>query len=287
MEQNHSTNWGWMLYTDFFLGALGGSLLILGSLTTLFYSAGYVSVAYFLAPVIAMGLGSSLLVLDLGNPFRAWRVITNPKSFLTIGASLMTISMGLSVLLASFYIPILPWSHLTGLRKALALLAILTGFGVAFYPGLLLGGMVSRPFWRGPLLAPLFLLSGLSTGIAAFCLLDRIWPSGGEYVFCSLTNLNVLFLVGQIIGWATYVYIKHSLASPKEADALTDVFSGGRRIILWGGFMGLGLFVPAAFYIYAGPKLTFVAHLLVLIGAYVMRGFVVTADQRVPLEFSR
>ena len=287
MNQEHSPTWGWTLYSDFFLGAIGGGLLIVGSLATLIRGHGYVNAAPFVTAVVAMGAGSSLLVIELGNPLRAWRVFTNPRSYLMIGASLMTISMGLSLLLASFYLPNLPWSHLKGIQNILALLAALTGLGVAFYPGLLLGEMVSRPFWRGPLLAPLFLLSGLSTGLATFCLLGHIWPATEESVYRSLSNMNALFLVAQVVGWITYVFIKQGLASPREVVAWEATFTGVRRVVFWGGFLGLGLVIPFAFYFFSDVNLTLVAHVLVLIGAFVMRGFVVTADQGVPLSFSR
>lgn len=284
MDQEHASTWGWTLYTDFFLGALGGGLLILGSLATLLCGPGYVNAVPFLAALVAMGVGSSLLVIELGNPFRAWRVFTNPRSYLTIGASLMTISMGLSLLLASFYLQTLPWSHLAGIQKTLALLAALTGLGVAFYPGLLLGEMAGRPFWRGPLLAPLFLLSGLSTGLATFCLLGHIWPAMEGTAYRSLNNLNALLLIAQVIGWSTYLFIKRSLASPREVVALEGAFIGHRKVVFWGGFMGLGLVIPIILYLCTGAQMAHVAHALVLIGAFIMRGFVVTADQGVLLK---
>ncbi|MFC1867993.1 NrfD/PsrC family molybdoenzyme membrane anchor subunit [Thermodesulfobacteriota bacterium] len=284
MEQKHTSNWGWMLYTDFFLSALGGGLLIIASLMTVLYGTKYVAVDTFLTPVVAMGLGSSLLLLDLGKPFRSWRVFTNPKSFLTIGASMITISIGLAVLLATFYLPILPWSKLTGIRNLLALLAALSGFVVAFYPGLLLGKMAGRPFWKGSLLAPLFLLSGLSTGIAAFCIIDRIWHQNGELLFNSLNKLNAVLLLAQIVGWGTYVYMKRSMATQKETAALTNVFAGGRGILFWGGVMGLGLIIPLLLFIYSGTAPALFAHAFVLVGAFMMRGFVVTADHGVPVE---
>jgi formate-dependent nitrite reductase membrane component NrfD len=286
MNQEHSSTWGWTLYTDFFLGALGGGLLIVGALATLFRGPGSVNAAPFLTSVVAMGVGSSLLVIELGNPLRAWRVFSNPRSYLMVGASLMTISMGLSLLLASFYLPNLPWSQFTGIQYLLALLAALTGLGVALYPGLLLGEMVSRPFWRGPLLAPLFLLSGLSTGMATFCLLGHIWPATEVLVYRSMGSMNALFLIAQVVGWSTYVFIKKSLASPREVVAWETTFTGVRRVVFWGGFMGLGLVIPCAFYLFSNVNSTLVAHLLVLIGAFIMRGFVVTADEGVPLSFS-
>lgn len=287
MNLNHSSNWGWMLYTDFFLGALGGGLLIIGSLTVLFYGQEYTSIATFIAPVIAMGLGSSMLVLELGNPFRAWRVITNPQSFLTIGAILMTLSIGLSVLLATFQIQILPWSHFTGIQNMIAIIAILTGLGVAFYPGLLLGGMNNRPFWRGPFLAPLFLLSGLSTGLVIFSFTDMVWRGNNAISPGYINNINVFLLALQIIGWVSYVNNKLNLPSAREDSAMSNIFTGTRRLVFWGGFIGLGLVIPIIIYLSSLENLTVAAHVFVLIGAFMMRGFVVTADEGVPLEFSR
>jgi formate-dependent nitrite reductase membrane component NrfD len=199
----------------------------------------------------------------------------------------MTISIALSLLLASFHISKAPWSHSTGLRHILSVLAVVSGFGVAFYPGLLLGRMPGRPFWNGPLLAPLFLLSGLSTGVALFCLIDKIWPTGAQFAFCSFNILNTLFMAAQLIGWSTYVYLKRSFASPKEATALRNAFAGGRGLLFWGGFVGLGLILPGALYLTCGAQAAILAHLLVLMGAFMMRGFVVTADYGASIDFSR
>ena len=44
------------------------------------------------------------------------------------------------------------------------------GIGVAVYTGILLGAMPSRPLWNSPILALLFLVSALSTGIAVIIL---------------------------------------------------------------------------------------------------------------------
>ena len=274
-----------MLYTDFFLGALGGGLLILGSMITLFYGPGHVNAIPFLTAVATMLVGSTLLFIELGVPFRAWRIFANPRSFIMIGASLMTVSMALGLLLASFYLSGLPWSHLAGVQYILAVLAVFAGLGVAFYPGLLLGSMAGRPFWRGTLLAPLFLLSGLSTGIALLCLFSYVSPVAGDSVYQLIKTINAMLLSAQVIGWITYVFIKKHLASPRETPVVKSIFDGGKKFVFWFGFVGLGLIVPAVFYFLPAMSFSFVTHLLVLAGALIMRGFVVTADKGVSLGF--
>ncbi len=285
MNQKTASIWGFILYTDFFLGALGGGLLVLGSLATLFFDPGMVNAVPFIAAVAVMGIGTALLVIELGVPIKAWRVFTNPRSFLMIGASLMTASMGLALLLASFYLPGLPWRHSSSLQNIIALLAASTGFGVAFYPGLLLGGMTGRPFWKGPLLAPLFLLSGLSTGAAFYCLLGLIWPVSQQAAYWFLKSMNLFLLVIQIIGWTTYLFIKKAQCPPRELISWKAVFAGQRNLVFWIGFVGFGLVVPFVLYLLPIELFTTFAHCFVLFGALIMRGFVVTADRGVSLGF--
>ena len=72
-----------------------------------------------------------------------------------------------------------------GLRRALAWIGVPLGIAVAVYTGILLGAMPARPFWNSPVLALLFLMSSLSTGVAAILLLKVIFGGNNSHALAS------------------------------------------------------------------------------------------------------
>lgn len=125
-------------------------------------------------PVI---LGVSLLIFELGRPFRPlnlFKVIN--LSPMSIGSWFLLLFIITSLIYGLTFVTSLrpQWDGLkqriVPVQKALALLNIPLGIGVAVYTGILLGAMPSRPLWNSPILALLFLVSAMSTGIAAIML---------------------------------------------------------------------------------------------------------------------
>ena len=125
-------------------------------------------------PVI---LGVSLLIFELGRPFRPlnlYKVIN--LSPMSIGSWFLLVFIVTSAIYGlTFLTSTRPqWEQLkqrvVPLQRTLALLNIPLGIGVAVYTGILLGAMPSRPLWNSPILALLFLISALSTGIASIML---------------------------------------------------------------------------------------------------------------------
>jgi len=122
-------------------------------------------------------LGVSLLIFELGRPFRPlnlYKVIN--LSPMSIGSWFLLVFIITSVIYGLTFLTSTraQWEPLKQrvipLQKTLALLNIPLGIGVGVYTGILLGAMPSRPLWNSPILALLFLISALSTGIAAIML---------------------------------------------------------------------------------------------------------------------
>ncbi|MBD3868208.1 MAG: polysulfide reductase NrfD [Acidobacteria bacterium] len=92
--------WGWMIVVYLFLGGLGAGCMVLSGAAHLGRRGRYQGIARagaILAPIL-VGVGSGLLIFDLGNPLRFWRLFvtfqpTSPMfigSWLLIGFSLVT-----------------------------------------------------------------------------------------------------------------------------------------------------------------------------------------------------
>jgi len=218
MKHNDNT-WGWMLAADFFCAGMGGGMLLIAGVVDLFLGNGHTSLpANILAPLL-VAAGAGLLILELGKPLRAWRVFLNPRAILTFGAWCMTLAIGFGLVYASFGILALPWSGWAVVRQILAGLCAAAGLIVATYPGVLLGRHKARPFWTGPGMMVLFLISSLVTASAAHLLFGLVWPPQTGGLQTALPGLLGGLLAFQLLLWPAYLWIKRSGTTEREAQA--------------------------------------------------------------------
>lgn len=203
--------WGWMVVVYLFLGGLGAGSMVLSGVAHLTRRQRYEGIARagaLLAPVL-VGAGSGLLIFDLGQPLRFWRLFAtlNPVSPMSIGSWLLMLFSLVAGVYALLYLPpawleavaartkrgaaslrkLAAWNRtpedgdgrltfpdsparVAGLRSLLALVGAPLGLGVGIYTGVLLGAIPARPFWNTPMVAQLFLFSALSTASALLLL---------------------------------------------------------------------------------------------------------------------
>ncbi len=277
MKYEHA-HWGWMLGTDFFLAGSGSGLLIAAGSLDLFagHPAPFLPVG--LTAAVLIGAGALLLVLELGRPFQSWRVFTNPRALLTLGAWMMLSAIGCAVIYASFGLPWLPWSNWSWLRLVVAAAVLVLGAGISTYPGLFLGRMKGRGFWSGPGIVVLFLLSALTTGAALLSLIAVAASDAG--IAAALPPVLAMLLVLQAVLWPVYLYVKVSGGTIHEARAARRWLRGDRAVAFWGGVLSLGLVVPLLL-LWVGSSIAFVlASLAILAGGVTMRLQVVASNDR-------
>src|SRR5512136_2305027 len=173
MEQKHT--WGWPIATYLFLGGVGGGMTVVAAAADLFFRQGSPFILGSWVAAALIGLGCSLLVLELGRPLQFYRVFSSQRAILTVGAWMLGALILSGIVYGSFGLSFLPWSSLQAPRTGLAWINLLLGAGVTIYTGVFLGSFKSRPFWNSPALPVLFFVSALSTGIAAQSLVARAW----------------------------------------------------------------------------------------------------------------
>jgi formate-dependent nitrite reductase membrane component NrfD len=131
-------------------------------------------VAYGLLPVLL--LGGIFLTIHLGKPERGLLFpifFTNYNSWMTRGGWILGIATLFMVLYAVLWFS----GTRTALRRLVGIVGLIPAFGLALYTGLLLSGSWYVPLWSGAYLPPLFLTSGLNTGLAAAGLaVLAAWP---------------------------------------------------------------------------------------------------------------
>ena len=272
-------------------------------------------------PVI---IGVSLLILELGRPFRPlnlYKVIN--LSPMSIGSWFLLVFIITSVIYGLTFITSTraQWASLKQrvipLQRALALLNIPLGIGVGVYTGILLGAMPSRPLWNSPILALLFLISALSTGIASIMLgrsiLHRKPPEavpsrrirdrgrriagkrpGRRYHETGylLATTDLIFITMELMVIFLFIMFAH-LTVGNLKYAMSAILPGGAMAhTFWLWVVLVGLVIPAVVelvtvlprLLYNVPftahrSLEFAVSVAVLVGGFMLRYVIVVAGQ--------
>jgi len=190
--------WGYLIIVYLFLGGLSAGLFFASAVATFLNSADdrHKRIARWgalLAPW-PVALGSTLLIFDLGNWYRFYKLFLHFRwvSPMSIGAWLLMLFTLVSLVYAYAWLlekerhwlfskAPKPFRFVQALnkdismyRRTLAAIGTPLAVGVGIYTGVLLGAVQSRPFWNTNLVAQLFLFSALSAGCAALMLVFAV-----------------------------------------------------------------------------------------------------------------
>ena len=274
-------SWGLPVVWYLFLAGLGAGALTASASVLLRGGGGgfggaHIEIARygaFLAP-LPLIVGCFALIFELGT-FEAghwFRWINLYKvinlSPMSIGTWLLTFFIGVSLVYAYTFVPNAPFlgERQARLRKALAWVSVPLGIATAVYTGILLGAMPARPFWNSPILALLFLLSSISTGVALILLARGILHRTrspeieearreSDYL---LTATDVLLIGFELMVIFLFImYAQLTIGGVKEAVAV--ILPGGDLAALfWIGVVLIGLLIPALIELYyVVPKLVY------------------------------
>ena len=254
------TTWGWLVAMYLFLGGLGAGAAIVTHILALAGRGRLPRTIRFGTwfGAIALAVGSAVLLIDVGKPFRAinlFRSFVHWDSWMMRGAWLLLAAMLVNGLSALFWTP---WSMklLDRLGKAfdqgrpvwrvvLAVLAIGLNLGVAIYTGLLLGALDFRPLWHTPLLPVLFTVSALDTGIGLVCgfatLSEKESDTAGIHRILEASVVLLILVEGTVLGF----FVREMAQGTPDAIRSIELWLRG---ILWPhfwiGVVGFGLAVP-------------------------------------------
>ena len=308
-------SWGLPVVWYLFLAGLGAGSLTASASVLLRGGGGgfggaHVEIARygaFLAP-LPLIVGCLALIFELGT-FEAghwFRWINLYKvinlSPMSIGTWLLTFFIGVSLAYAYTFVPNAPFlgARQVRLRKALAWVSVPLGIATAVYTGILLGAMPARPFWNSPILALLFLLSSISTGVALILLARAVFHrtrspeveqeyQESDYL---LTATDILLTGFELMVIFLFImYAQLTIGGVKEAVAV--ILPGGDLAVLfWVGVVLIGLLIPALIELYYvvprlvyqrgfnAPRIVDIAVSgAVLLGGFLLRYVVLVAGQ--------
>lgn len=319
--------WGWEIPLYLFLGGLVAGMMIVAGWAMLRTARGDDTKSFFSvqSPLLGftlLNVGMLALLLDLAHPLYVWAVYLTlqPLSPMSWGSWVLLIVYAILLLSALVRLPqAWPWLALRvpaltaasnwilarpqRLRR-LGIVNMSFGVGVGIYTGILLNTMVARPLWNTSVLPVLFLVSGLSAGVAAMhvasaiaarrpvsqgaiggLLSAMVQPLGPQLpdrrMADSLTRLDI-GLLGMELVLLALLLVSLATSTLSHIEAALLLTSGRYGWVFWLGVVAMGILVPMLLQaLELGKRIphSAVPAVLVLAGGFALRWVLVNAGQ--------
>ncbi len=286
--------WHFPISLYLFLGGMAAGIIFFASLFTILRKEKEVPTAVkgaMIVAVVAISIGLVALMYDLTHLLYVWQLymtirIESPMSW---GAWVLLIVSILSFLwVFSYSTEIFPkwdWkfdfikkfqTFLIENRRTMAMIMLPLSVILGIYTGILLSAFNARPLWNNPILGPLFLTSGLSTGAAAIILFSK-----NHFEKTLFTKIDLALIILEL-GLIIHMFMGMYAGSAVQLEAL-DILMGGEFTVMFFVFVViLGLIFPAML---EGIELmgfkvpSIVPALLILMGGLIFRMVMVEAGQ--------
>ena len=241
-----------------------------------------------IGPVL-VALSSVFLIFDLGVPEHAFYVYLYPSgSLLSLGSWAI-----LLFVLASCISLVLGYVEINVLGRTLEIVSsiiatVLAGFTL-IYSGIYFSMYPSIPFLHTPLLPVLFIISGLTTGMASLLLIGfiRLARNQRPYAIDSLIYLDISFIVIELIILTAFMMFS-GFGDQEQLHSALSLLVGPYCILFWIGIVLTGLILPLALDIFTTQQssavLLAIGALSTLIGGICLRFGLLMATNRLCLS---
>ncbi|MFC1556307.1 NrfD/PsrC family molybdoenzyme membrane anchor subunit [candidate division KSB1 bacterium] len=286
--------WGWEVPVYLFLGGLVAGILFFSALYFLLNKEEEMPTTVRVTPLFApilLGIGLFALFLDLEYKLHVYRFymalrLQSPMSWgsWTLGV-IFPLSAVWALLHAETAFPqyvnrfniltkITPYfrKHINLIAWMVIIFAVLLGM----YTGILLSAMNARPLWNTAILGPLFLVSGLSSGLAFTILISK---NKKEKHILSKLDIGA---IGVELFLITHLFMGLLSSTQVHFDAAQLFLGGPYTAAFWVVVVGLGLTLPAALELIELKGIRIPAAIpavMVLAGGYALRIILVDAGQ--------
>lgn len=293
-------HWEWLIILYFFFGGIAGGAYFMATLMRLVggpQDRPVVRLGYYVAFPLALLCGL-LLIVDLRQPLRFLNMLFDFKHFGLAFKYWSPISFGSWILLGFGLFSFLAFVAVVGQDRrvrypvvhrygdwwdakpvGLALSVVGALFAISFtgYTGLLIA-TTSQPVWTdSPMFGALFLVSGVSTALAAMIVLIRWRRLPAHASEGRLETADNFMMTGELLLLLILLATLGSLAGP--------LLRLGYAVVLIVGVMLAGLLIPLALHLRptllgarAGQS-SIIAAILVLLGGLLLRYVMIMAPQ--------
>ncbi len=222
-------------------------------------------------------LGSLALMLDLGRPMRAWRILWRTRSSWISRGSIFIGGAGFFAFLILVFPLLFPDYRGTAYVTIIEGLAVIFALLTILYSGFLISSMTPIPFWNTPLVPVLFLFHAATSGLS-FVLFLLILSGRSLDLTMRMLEIEGGLLLTTLIFSIAYVMVMSG--STNAARESVRLLSRQHRLLFWGNAVVLGLLIPLIItaYLYFSPGWEMIAlialflmTLLRLIGDFAFR----------------
>ncbi|MHC4395882.1 MAG: NrfD/PsrC family molybdoenzyme membrane anchor subunit [Planctomycetota bacterium] len=266
----------WMIVTYFFLGGLSAGAYMF-SVAANYWKQEFKHLAKKSAMLsfIAIAIGMLILLHDLGQPFRAWRLFLsfNPHSLISWGVWFVNAFM-----LFNFIYNALLFTGREANAKKFAYAGLPFALLTATYTGMLLTQAPARVLWHTALMPVLFLNGAFISGIALVILFSA-----------KAQNSELLSKLGRFVAWLIILELAMILGEfilllnggTEHVAVAKSLLSGQLGYLFIGIEIILGAIIPVVILLRnkASVFTRALASLLILIGIFAMRYVIVVGGQ--------
>ena len=279
----------WLIILYFFIGGISGGALLLAGLVRLFGRSEdrpFARLASYVALVGAV-ISAILLTVDLGVPVRFWHMVVQNNTGRLMFKGWSPMSVGVWGLIIFSFFALLAalgslseddpsrWRPFRFLADTLiafivAIGGIITGLFLAGYTGVLLA-VTNRPIWAdSSWLGLVFLLSAISTSVAALLLLARWRRVEGPGTVAWLLGLDRIALILELLAIIIFLV---SLGGAIHA------LLNGWGVLLILGVIVLGILIPLLIHRGRAVRNVALSAALVLVGGFLLRVVVLLSSE--------
>jgi len=286
--------WHWQIALYLFLGGLAAGILFFASYYVIIGKEKQMPTTVKWATIIApfaLVLGLAALFWDLTHKLYVWQLyttirLTSPMSW---GAWTLLVITPMSIVWVASYmkemVPGWDWklkilnqfeTWIIKIRVPFAWIMMVLSIILGVYTGILLSAFNARPLWNTSILGPLFLTSGLSTGLAAI-----MWMSKDEHERKALSRIDLILILVELF-LIIHLFMGFLASSAVQTEAAALFLGGQYTVTFWVFVIILGLVFPAileALELRGYHVPAWIPPLLILFGGLVFRFVMVEAGQ--------
>lgn len=252
-----------------FFGGISGGLY----LASLYFDS---LLGMFIAWLLAMATGMSDMA-HLTKPLRFWRMLLKPRtSWISRGFIIIWLFLGC----AAIQLALTYWAPGTAAETVFMVLAGILAFGVAIYSGFVVGYVGAIKLWNSAIMPILFVVAGVTGGLAVLLLTNVGDIVRGEEVAIVMRAV----LIGYAIFVAIYIWVS-TYESPDARDSVRRIVKGNVAPVFWIGVVLLGIVIPVIM-LFAAPDVSGViltAAICAIIGGVCLRYSILKAGVYMPL----